>query len=410
MYLEFFISGRYLKSKRKNAFISLITLLSVIGVAVGVMTLIVVISVMSGYETEITARILEENSHVLVMHHSGPFQEYDAIMDEVKKIDGVKSAATFIYAQVMIHSLSGVTGAVLKGIDPDADDRTIKYFNKADLNQMNETISNDRRTVIPGIILGKGLAEALGVKKGDAVFVISPQGVDSFTFSIPTMDRFMVIDLFESGMYEYDTTHAYTHLKHARQVLNIEDAVTGIEVRLWDLYKADEIADRINETLNFPFWARGWMEMNKNLLAMLKLQKTVLFVILTLIILVAAFNITGTLIMMVMEKRRDIAILKSMGATRRLIQGIFILKGMIISVIGTAAGTGLGFILCALLKKYQFIKIPDDIYFLTTLPVQIKALNVAVIVLAALLICFFATLYPARQASGLNPVDAIRYG
>jgi len=172
----------------------------------------------------------------------------------------------------------------------------------------------------------------------------------------------------------------------------------------------DVIADSINAALNFPFYARGWMEMNKNLLAMLKLQKTVLFVILTLIILVAAFNITGTLIMMVMEKRRDIAILKSMGATRRLIQGIFILKGMIISVIGTAAGTGLGFILCALLKKYQFIKIPDDIYFLTTLPVQIKALNVAVIVLAALLICFFATLYPARQASGLNPVDAIRYG
>ncbi len=408
MSFELFISGRLMRSRRKNAFISLITLLSISGVAMGVMTLIVVLAVMSGYKSEITSRILDENPHIIILYHGGPFSEYRKIVEQVKKKPGIKEASPFVYAQAMLQSSSGVSSAVLRGVDPDSKDRIASSFNQIDIKENDITKDKDKRALMPEIVLGKGLAAKLKVKKDDVIYLISSRGVDSTTSSVPVMNRFRVVAFFESGMYEYDNSFAYIHLEIAQKILNLGDTVSGIGVRVKNIYDAEVIAKDIAVEFTFPYWIRDWMEMNKNLLSMLKLQKTVLFIILTLIIIVAAFNISGTLFMMVMEKTRDIAILRSMGATRRVIERIFIIKGMIISVVGTFIGIFLGFIMCALLKKYQFIKIPEDVYFLTTLPVKMDAFNVILIIISSLLICFFATLYPAKKASSLNPVEAIR--
>ena len=216
--------------------------------------------------------------------------------------------------------------------------------------------------------------------------------------------------VFESGMYEYDGSFAYIRLSDAQQLLRLGGDVTGIEVRVTDVYEADKIAAEIVSRLGFPFWAKDWMRMNQNLFSALKLEKTAMFIILTLIVLVAAFNIASTLIMTVMAKTRDIAILKAMGATNRSIRRIFVLNGMIIGAVGTTLGVALGSVLCALLDRYKFIKLPGDVYYFTTLPVNLRFIDVLVIAAAAMLICFLATLYPANQASRLNPVEAIRYG
>jgi lipoprotein-releasing system permease protein len=234
--------------------------------------------------------------------------------------------------------------------------------------------------------------------------MISPVG------HMPVMRRFKIAGIFESGFYEYDQRLAYIHLQEAQKMLRMGDAVTGVGIRVKDLYKADKIAAKIEADLGFPYRTRDWMQMNKNLFSALKLEKKAMFIILTLIVLVAAFNIASTLIMMVMQKTKDIAMLKAMGATDKSIRKIFIIKGMVIGSVGTILGICLGFLGCTLLKHYKFIELPGDIYYFTTLPVRLETLDVFLIASAAMIICFLATLYPARQASKLNPVEAIRYG
>jgi len=412
MSFEFFIGGRYLKVKQKQTFISLITILSITGVTVGVMALIVVIAVMSGFESDLKSRILGVESHIVLMRHGSPLTEYPKILGNIKKTDGVEGATPFVYTQIMLRSSSRVSGAVLRGIDPDSAGQVIKIFDETSLSTLKKTRQKENRSdFIPGIILGKELAGNLGVVSGDVVYLISPRGIISPIGHLPAMKRFEVVALFESGMYEYDASLAYVHIKDAQKILHMaSDSITGIEVRVDDIYKAKKIAENIVRDLGFPYWARDWMQMNRNLFSALKLEKTVMFIILTLIVLVAAFNIASTLIMMVMGKTRDIAILKAMGATDKSIGKIFVFGGMVIGSVGTIIGVCLGFLLCTLLEKYKFIELPGDVYYITTLPVRLEGLDVFLIAAAAMAICFLATLYPARQASKLNPVEAIRYG
>jgi lipoprotein-releasing system permease protein len=411
MSFENFIGGRYLRVRQQQTFISLITVLSIAGVTVGVMALIVVIAVMAGFESDLKSRILGVESHIVVMRHGGPFSKYPGILDVLKDFDGVEAATPFVYTQIMIRSSAGVSGAVLRGIDPESAGRVIKVLDDDSLNNLqNARQINDATVSMPGIILGKELARNLGVIKGDTVYLISPRGIISPIGHLPAMKRFRVTDLFESGMYEFDGTMAYVHLKDAQKILRISEAVTGIEIRVEDIYKARNIAEEIIGKLGFPYWAKDWMQMNRNLFSALKLEKTVMFIILTLIILVAAFNIASTLIMMVMGKTRDIAILKAMGATDKSIRRIFVFNGMVIGSLGTGIGVVLGFLVCILLEKYKFIELPGDVYYITTLPVRLEGLDVLLIAAAAMGICFLATLYPAHQAAKLNPVDAIRYG
>jgi lipoprotein-releasing system permease protein len=411
MSFEYFIGGRYLRAKHKETFISLITILSVAGVTVGVMALIVVIAVMAGFESDLKQRILGVESHIVLMRHDGSFTGYKNISKQINELNGVEATTPFIYSQIMLRSSTAVSGAVLRGIDPESASSVIKILKNSVLQNLEHLQRKENsKTSVPGIILGKELAKNLGVLKGDAVYLISSRGMISPIGYLPAMKRFEVVGLFESGMYEYDGSLAYIDLNDAQKLLNMNGSVTGIEVRVNDIYDAGNIAKKIVSKLGFPYWARDWMRMNHNLFSALKLEKTVMFIILALIVLVAAFNIASTLIMMVMGKTKDIAILKAMGAMDSSIRKIFIYKGMIIGAVGTSLGVFLGFILCKLLEKYKFIQLPGDVYYISTLPVRLQALDVFMIASAAMVICFLATLYPASQASKLNPIEAIRYG
>jgi len=411
MSFEYFIGARYLRSRQKQAFISFITFLSVAGVTVGVMALIIVIAVMSGAESYFKTQILGVESHVIVRRHNGPIDNYDKIIKELEKIPAVTSAAPFVYTQVMLRASGGLSGAILRGLDPAAKGNPIKGYDRKSLKQKltpQQQVGDDVR--VPGIILGQELAAKLGVTKDAVVYLISPRGMMSPIGHMPTMKRFKVTGVFESGFYEYDASLAYIHIQTAQELLKLEEAVTGIGLRIKDIYAADQISGQISEQLGYPFWTTDWMQMNRNFFSALKLEKKAMFIILTLIILVAAFNIASTLIMMVMGKTRDIAILKAMGATHRSIRKIFVFKGTVIGAIGTALGTVLGVAGCILLKHYKFIELPGDVYYFTTLPVQLEWFDVLVIIAAAMAICFLSTIYPAYKASQLNPVEALRYG
>ena len=411
MSFEYFIGGRYLRAKQKETFISLITVLSIAGVTVGVMALIVVIAVMAGFESDLKERILGVESHIVLMRHDGSFSEYEKISKQINKLQGVEASTPFIYSQIMLRSSTGVSGAVLRGIEPESAGSVIKILKHSVLQNLKQIQQEgDSKAFASGIILGRELAKNLGVLKGDPVHLISSRGMISPIGHLPAMKRFEVVGLFESGMYEYDGSLAYINLKDAQKILNMKGAVTGIEVRVDDIYNARSISKKIVSELGFPYWARDWMRMNHNLFSALKLEKTVMFIILALIVLVAAFNIASTLIMMVMGKTKDIAILKAMGAMDSSIRKIFIYKGMIIGAVGTTLGVSLGFVICKLLEKYKFIQLPGDVYYISTLPVRLEALDVFIIASAAMVICFLATLYPASQASRLNPIEAIRYG
>jgi lipoprotein-releasing system permease protein len=412
MPFEYFIGGRYLRAKQKQAFISLITILSTAGVMVGVMALIVVIAVMSGFESDLKSRILGGQAHVVIMRQGGSFKDYQKVVKYAESVSGVIAAAPVVYEQVMLRSAHGVSGAVLRGIDPESSGRVIKTLEKISIPKAVPSIQNDgRHPPTPGIVLGRELARNLGVVKGDMIYLISPRGMLSPIGHVPAMKQFQVTGYFESGMYDFDGSFAYIRMDDAQKLLRLGESVSAVEVRVTNIYGAREIADEIVAGLGFPYWAWDWIRKNQNLFTALKLEKTAMFIILTLIILVAAFNIASTLIMMVMGKTRDIAILKAMGATNKSIRKIFVFKGMIIGIIGTGLGVLAGSLLCALLKRYSIVELTGDIYYFTTkLPVRLEVIDVLIIVCAALVICFLATLYPAQQASRLDPVEAIRYG
>jgi lipoprotein-releasing system permease protein len=406
-----FVSGRYLRTRQKRAFISLISGLSIAGVTVGVMALIVVIAVMAGFETDLKSRIMGVRPHVVITPEKGTFNGYAGLLPAVESIPGVESASAVISTQVVLRSSSRAAGAVLKGIDSRHQGPSV---GGVDANRLTAPATApdrlDTRRPLPGIILGKELAANLGVIRGDAVYMISPRGMLSPAGHMPAMTRFRIVDLFASGMYEFDGTLAFISLEQAQKMLRMPGSISGIEVRLTDMDRIDPIMDAIAERIGGDYRLESWEQMNRNLFSALRLEKTVMFIILTPIVLVAAFNIAGSLVMMVMEKRKDIAILKTMGATAGAIGKIFVIKGLTIGLLGTTLGTAAGVGLCSLLDRYAFIRLPADVYYIDTLPVVLKTGDVVLIALCALAICFVATLYPARQAAGIDPVEAIRHG
>jgi lipoprotein-releasing system permease protein len=413
MSYELFIGLRYLKAKRKQTFVSLITLISIAGVTVGVTALIVVIAVMNGFKEDLRDKILGVTSHVVISRFDGNISKYQEVRAKVEEVSGVNAATPFIYTQVMISSRKAISGAVLRGIEPKTASKVInlpKNLRAGSLEELEAENKPEGMRSTPGIILGNELARNIGASRGEPVTVISPLGRLTPLGRVPRSQTFRVAGIFDSGMYEYDSTIAYVSLWAAQRFLGIGDRVTGIEVRVDDIYEADRVARAIGKALDgYPYWSRDWMRMNKNLFSALKLEKIVMFIILTLIILVAAFNIVGTLIMVVIEKTRDIAILKSMGATRRSIMKIFMIEGAVIGLVGTLLGLLGGYTLCTLLATYKFIELPSDVYYISTLPVQMNPLDVALIALAAIVITLAASVYPAWQASRFDPAEAIRY-
>ncbi len=414
MRYETLIGLRYLKSKRRQSFISLITLISSGGVALGVMALIVVISVMSGFERDLRDKILGTNAHVVLLQFGEKgVTDVEQLLPRIVQASHVVGAAPFTLHQVMLTSRYGVMGAVLRGIDP----QQVRRVTDLERN-MKEGSLDALRRVPEGIILGKALAAGLGVKLGDAVNVVSPVGGGVTPLGMaPRVKQFTLVGIFEAGMYEYDAGLAYIPIPAAQAFFRMGESVTGVEIKLDDIYRAPEVAGHLQEEFRFPFYTRTWMEMNKNLFSALKLEKTVMFIILVMIVLVAAFGIVSTLTMVVMEKTREIAILKSMGATAAGIMKIFMIEGIVIGTVGTLLGLLGGLIVTANLdgivkfveRVFGINAFPSDVYFLNKLPHQVNTPDVVAVVTVALVISFLATLYPSWQASRLNPVEALRY-
>jgi lipoprotein-releasing system permease protein len=423
---ELMVGLRYLRAKRSEAFISLITVISIVGVMIGVMTLNIVLAVMTGFEEDLRDRILGFNPHIVLVSYAGTIANPDDVIRRVRETPGVAAAAPLVYSQVMLSSGQSVSGVVVRGVPADMEEAVIdlkSHLTSGSLAGLGapfevpveggeKDANKDGRTdttTLTGVILGGELAKQLGLSIGDPVSVVSPLGTPSPVGPIPKVKRFVLAGTFDSGMYDYDSGLLYMGLADAQKFFGLGNAITGVEIRVTDLYGAEKVARQLEQTLGTPFRARDWMEVNRNLFLAFKLEKVVYFIVLTLIVLVAAFNIVATLIMVVMEKRKDIAILKSMGATDRSIARIFMLKGLIIGTVGTVLGVLGGYAGCWVLARYQFVELPKDVFYVSTLPVRVYGENFATVALVSVVICLLATIYPARQAAGLAPVEVIRY-
>jgi lipoprotein-releasing system permease protein len=408
MVFELFLGLRYLKAKRKQAFISVITLISVLGVMVGVMALIVVLSVMNGFRADLMSKILGVNAHLLVLSYEGTFADYDKVATEVGRAQGIVAATPFVYSQVMVKKAGNVSGAVLRGIDPDSVGRVLRIEGMVQEGSL-EALSEAAEGRPPAIVLGRELARQIGAYPADVVEVVAPEGKLTPLGRAPNTVQYRVAGIFDSGMYEYDASMIYVSLPQAQRLLGLGARVTGLGVKVTDAYRSDEIARRVQRRLGAPFWTKDWKMMNRSLFSALKLEKVTMFVILTMIVLVGALNIISTLVMVVMEKNRDISILRAMGASAGSIMLTFMLQGLLVGLVGTLLGLGAGLGICHLLTKYQFISLPSDVYYISTLPVRVEFLDVWFVALAAVGISFLATLYPAWYASRMNPVEALRY-
>lgn len=408
MRFETFIALRYLLALRKQSFISVISLFAVCGVALGVAALIVVIGVMNGFSKDLRDKILGVNAHVVVSAFGPAMHGWQDVSSIIEKVDGVSGVTPFIYSEVMLSGQGGVKGLVLRGIDPDTS-RGVLNLSEEMVEGSVDGLKDSEP--FPGIVVGRELARRLGLAPGVRVNLLSPSGKKTAAGFTPQLKVFQVAGIFRTGLFEYDSSLGYVTVDDARELLGVTgDVVTGLEVKLNRVDDAGPVSERIKAALKaYPVSVRNWQDMNANLFAALKLEKTAMFIILAMIVLVGSFSIVTTLVMLVIQKTRDIAILSSLGAESSSIRRIFMLQGTLIGVVGTAIGFGLGIPISLLLKKYQFIKLPSNVYPVDYLPVRLDPLDLTCIGVAALVLCFLATVYPAKKAANLNPSEALRY-
>lgn len=405
---EWFISSRYLRARHKQSFISLITLISVAGITMGVMALIVVLAVYSGFTNGLRDQILGINSHIIIQRFGGTIPEYILARDRIMTVDGVTGATPYLYAQTLLSGAHGGTGVVLRGIDPISA-RGVIALPEQMIQGSIADLTNQKKNRLPNIILGVAMANDLRVTVGEKVRLISPSGPLTPMGIIPKIKTCIISGIFESGMYEYDSTIAYMHMVDVQQFLASGDIVHGIEVTVTEklLDRADLVGNEIIKLLGTAYVAKDWMSMNSNLFAAFKLEKIGMFICVALIILVAALNIISALIMVVMEKEQHIAILKSMGATSRSIMKIFFFQGLVIGVGGTILGVLGGLGLCEILSRYKFIELPSNVYPMSTLPIKVLPMDVVIIAVCALVITLSATLYPSWKASTVKPAEVL---
>lgn len=399
---EWKVALGHIRSRRHHAFISLITVISILGVAIGVAALVTVIAVMTGFSTYMQDRILGTTSHILIQGSERGIKDANKILDVVLGKDDVAAASPFIAGQALIKIEGDITGVAVRGIDPAREGNVTDLPGKMVIGSIDRLDEGD-------IVIGIEMMRIHGLKPGDTLTLISSSETSSPFGMVPRMRQFRIKGVFDTGMYQYDTGLILMTLKSAQSFFGMGDRVTGVEVKVGDIYQAGRIAASLRGELGPGYRVRDWREMNRNLFSALKLEKMTMFVILVLIIIVAAFNIVGTLILTVMEKGKDIAILKAMGATRGAIGRIFMLEGLIIGLSGTFFGLLLGLALSWALANYHLVELPSSVYYVTTIPVRVKFLDVAAISVSAVAVSFLATLYPSRRASSLDPVEVLRY-
>lgn len=409
MSYEFFIARRYFKSKRRTGFISLINIISIIGVMIGVAALIIVLSIMNGFESEVRSRIIGFGSHIrLRTFHNKGLEDYQQAEEKIRHLDHIVGMSPYVDEKGLIIFKSNKSGVVVKGVDTatlsqvsDIEDHII--YGSFDVGE----VGTDGQKPQPGIVLGRYLADKVGAGLGDTVYILSPSGIGPLV--PPRFYPFRVTGYFESGLFEFDDVFAYISIKDAQRLFGMKNEVSGLEIKLDNLDHAQNVSRQIDDLLGYPYTTVTWFDMNKNLFSWMQFEKWGFFIILSLIIMVAAFNIVSTLIMIVLEKTKEIGILKSMGASSGSIMKIFMFEGLVGGTIGTILGCLIGFGLCWLQLKYKFFSLPPDVYIISALPILMKVSDFVFITLVAILLCFLASVYPAKKASRLDPVQAIRY-
>lgn len=405
MTFELFVARRYLTARRKQAFISLITLISVLGIMIGVAALVIAIALITGFQEDVQAKILGATSHIMVQDLSNEgLAGYRAVGDKIQADKAVLSVTPVVYSEVLISGLAKSKGALLKGIDFSRE-----LPGAAWLQRLEAGVIPGQGGQREGILLGRELAFTVGAQVGDLVDIVTPSASLSPMGLMPKRRRFQVTGLFNTGLYEFDANTALVSLPTAQKLLGIEDKVSFLQVKIRNIFEAPAIAERIKKELNHTVYVTTWMELNKNLFSALKLEKNIMFLTITLIVIVAALNIIATLILMVMEKTRDIGILMAMGATRQNVRRIFFYQGALIGVLGTGLGAVLGLAWCWLANTFQLIRIPVDIYQISFVPFRLRPLDLLAIVGVTLAISFVSTLFPARRASKVDPVVALKY-
>ncbi len=404
---EFSVALRHLRSRHRLGFISVVTWFSVAGITIGTGALIIVLAVMSGFESEVRGRIIGLDAHLRVRSfHDRGIAEPQEILDLLADLPGLVGMSPYVIEKGMLRHRGSTESAVIRGMDTESLRGLLPL--EEHLLAGDIRFEPEGEGELPGILLGRYLAAGLGVIPGDTLLVISPTGLVS-AFSQPVVRRFAVRGIFELGIYEFDDAIAFVGLKQAQSLFRLGQSVSGIEIRLKDLNRADEVKEEIGRRLDYPYAAWTWFEMHKNLFSMMKLEKWMMFIMLSLIVLVAAFNIISTLTMVTMERRREIGILKAMGADSRSIARIFIGEGLLLGGSGTLAGSLVGLALCWIQLRWQPLSLPPDVYFISTFPVELRLQDILLITCSALLISLAATLYPAVRAARLHPVEAIRH-
>ncbi len=404
---EVHIALRYLLARRKQAFTSVISLASTLGVIVGVMALVLALALMTGLQQELRSRILGATAHIFVWKHGG-IADYQAESAALRTVPHVTGAAPAIIGKALISTSRGEAFITLKGIDP-ALEPEVTDIARAMKSGRLAALADDPGEGLPGIVIGADLAKTLGAFDGDEVTILTPQGTLTPMGVYPRSRRVRVVGQFSLGLFEFDAAYGFVSLPLARRMLDRAE-IDVIELRIDDIYRASEIAALIPATLGAKYFSQTWAELNRSLFSALWLEKMAISITIGLIVMVAALNIVASLVLLVMEKSPDIAILKTMGASARSVMAVFMLQGLAIGTVGTLVGASAGYGVATLLDRYRLIRVPMDVYQIAYVPFVIEGLDLAVVIASAIAICFVATIYPSRQAARLDPVDALRFG